>query len=176
MSLYFIRHGATNYNQEGRIQGHIDIELADLGIKQAYDLHKELNDLKIDKIYCSPLIRVKQTCDIVNEVLQVKDIEYCEEIKERCFGDWEGQIVIPKIYMWDFNNSDVVPNGEDLNDFFKRIHTFLATIEDEIKTKNILIVAHGGVSLAILDYYGQLDRRKRIRDYMLEHGKLHKII
>ncbi len=176
MSLYFIRHGATSYNQEGRIQGHIDIELAELGIKQAYDLQDELKDVKIDKIYCSPLTRVKQTCKIVNEVLQVDDIEYCDEIKERCFGDWEGKIIKPKIYMWDFNDSDVVPNGEDLNDFFNRIHHFLDSIQEEIKHKNIMIVAHGGVSLAILDYYGQLDRQKRIRDYMLQHGQLHKII
>lgn len=173
MALYYIRHGLTSWNIEKRIQGHSDIELCEDGIKQAYEAKQLMKDVKIDKIYCSPLTRVKQTCHIVNELWNAP-ITYEERIKERYFGDYEGKILKPKVDMWNFEQPDVVPNGEDLRDFFDRVQSFLKEIDEEIKTKNVLIVAHGGVSLPCVEYYEGLDRSSNIRSKMILNGVVKK--
>ncbi len=173
MALYYIRHGLTDWNLEKRIQGHSDICLCEDGIKQAYEAKALMKEIKIDKIYCSPLTRVKQTCDIVNELWNAP-ITYEERIKERYFGDYEGKILKPKVDMWNFDAPDVVPNGENLCSFFDRVQTFLKEIEEEIQNQNILIVAHGGVSLPCVEYYEGLDRKGNIRAKMILNGEIKK--
>ena len=61
MKLYVIRHGQTNWNLKGIIQGQKDIELNDKGINEARKAKDEFNSLKIDLIMCSPLKRAKET-------------------------------------------------------------------------------------------------------------------
>ena len=171
MALYYIRHGLTSWNLEKRIQGHSDIALCDDGIKQAYEVKALMQDIHIDKIYCSPLIRVKQTCDIVNELWNAP-VVYEERIKERYFGDYEGTLSDPSKDMWNFAIPNNIPNGEDLETFFNRIQNFLKTIENEIVDQNILIVAHGGVSLPCIEYYETLDRHSNIRSKMILNGEV----
>ena len=70
--LYFVRHGVTDWNEnttpDGRhapkCQGRADIPLNQNGIAQAKELAKNIKDIKFDKVYCSPLTRTRQTCDI----------------------------------------------------------------------------------------------------------------
>ena len=66
MKLYVIRHGQTNWNLKGIIQGQKDIELNDKGINEARKAKDEFNNLKIDLIMCSPLKRAKETAKILN--------------------------------------------------------------------------------------------------------------
>jgi len=61
MKLYVVRHGQTDWNINGKIQGQKDIELNDTGILQARSLKEEFNKLDVDLIMCSPLKRAKRT-------------------------------------------------------------------------------------------------------------------
>ena len=70
MKIYVIRHGQTNWNVEEIIQGKKDIELNEVGIRQAYEVKEKLNMLNIDLIMCSPLKRTKKTAEIILRELE----------------------------------------------------------------------------------------------------------
>ena len=70
--IYFIRHGETAYNREGRVQGHLDIPLNEKGIFQAEKASDEFKDVEIDLIYCSPLKRARSTAEIINKFHNVE--------------------------------------------------------------------------------------------------------
>ena len=102
MSLYFVRHGQTDWNQQGKLQGRSDIPLNAIGIQQAKDTSRLLKDVSIEKIFCSPLTRAMQTAAILQEVTKC-DIVYDDRLKERCFGDLEGKKMNTiTTYLWDF--------------------------------------------------------------------------
>ena len=65
--LYFTRHGQTNHNANKLLAGHYDIPLNEEGLKQAKQAGINAKDIEIDLIYCSPLIRAKQTCNEINK-------------------------------------------------------------------------------------------------------------
>ena len=93
MKLYVIRHGQTNWNLKGIIQGQKDIELNDKGINEARKAKDEFNSLKIDLIMCSPLKRAKETAKILNTDKNI-NIVYKSELIERGLGDFEGESCI----------------------------------------------------------------------------------
>ena len=90
MKIYVIRHGQTNWNVEEIIQGKKDIELNEVGIRQAYEVKEKLNMLNIDLIMCSPLKRTKKTAEIINQDKNL-NIIYKKELIERDLGDFEGK-------------------------------------------------------------------------------------
>lgn len=89
MGILLTRHGQTEWNVLGKVQGRADIELNEKGIKQAQETGEVLKNEKIDLIICSPLIRAKQTAKIINENKNIPII-YDEDIIERDFGEFEG--------------------------------------------------------------------------------------
>ena len=66
MKLYVVRHGRTNCNDEGKYNGKLDEDINETGIKQAEEARKKVEKLDIDLIICSPLLRTKHTCNIIN--------------------------------------------------------------------------------------------------------------
>ena len=91
--FYFIRHGETLWNTEGRYQGWTDISLSSVGKQQAELLGKRFKNIDVDEIYSSPLKRAKDTA---NEIAKYKskDIFISENFKEINFGEWEGHTVV----------------------------------------------------------------------------------
>lgn len=87
--LYIVRHGKTDWNVKGWVQGSTDIELNEEGIRQAKELSEKIDLDKIDICLCSSLKRAKQTAEIL-----VKDkvkIIYDNLLVERGFGNYEGK-------------------------------------------------------------------------------------
>lgn len=91
-SFYFLRHGQTRWNVEGRFQGHTDIPLNELGLAQARDAAKILARCPVDLIVASPLIRARETAEIVAEHIR-KPLQFDDELRERHFGRFEGLVV-----------------------------------------------------------------------------------
>ena len=112
--LYVVRHGKTDWNVKGLLQGSIDTELNEDGILQAKELAKNIDLSKIDICVCSPLKRAKQTANILVED-KVKII-YDNLLVERNFGDYEGKQVNFDLVtsLWDYkqNNSSGRVNGQ----------------------------------------------------------------
>lgn len=158
MKLYVVRHGQTDWNLNGKIQGVSDIELNETGIEQAYELKDKIKDYKIDVIISSTLKRAKKTAEIINEAFGV-DIIHTEKIVERGFGKFEGRIFetfdMDMLYDLTMNYSE--DDVEPVLDLCDRISTFLEEVKEKYSDKNVLIVTHGGACRAIVAYlnYGK---------------------
>ncbi|MEE0865422.1 MAG: histidine phosphatase family protein [Clostridia bacterium] len=158
MKLYAIRHGETMANSKGIYNGTLNEDINETGIKQAEETRQLMKDKEYDIIYCSPMIRAKHTCQIINE----KDIPviYDERLKERSLGKLDGKEIDRKgkdkelFYNYNYKSND--ETFEDLPTLFKRVHSFLDEIIKKNKDKNILIVAHGGISRAIYFYFNEI--------------------
>ncbi|MGC8868635.1 MAG: histidine phosphatase family protein, partial [Sulfurihydrogenibium sp.] len=87
--IYLCRHGESEYNAKKIVQGHIDTNLTEKGIKQAQSLAEFLKDKNIQKIVSSDLKRAYQTAKTVAEVLGLT-VHVDQRIREMHFGTWEG--------------------------------------------------------------------------------------
>lgn len=152
MNLYIVRHGQTDWNIQGRIQGSTDIELNSAGINQAKQTSELLKNIDFEAIFSSPLKRTIDTAKIINEYHNI-DIIKDSRIIERNFGNFEGtQNILKDISEYlDYKKDLHANNVESIKDLFKRIEDFLLDISNKYKNtdSNILIVTHGGVSIAI---------------------------
>lgn len=159
MRLLVVRHGRTDWNELGKIQGCADIELNEVGRNQARETGEKLKNEKIDLIISSPLIRTKQTAGIINEGRNI-DIIYDERIKERDFGEFEGykrdEFDYPSF--WTYSKNLKYKKAENIQDFFGRTFNFLDEIKEKYKDKTVLLVIHGGVSTAIKYYFEGLPK------------------
>lgn len=156
MSLYYVRHGQTDWNVQHLLQGRTDIPLNETGILQAKQTSELFQDIQIDTIFCSPLQRAVQTAKIIQTMTQC-EIQIEPRIAERCFGTMEGcDIRTIEKNIWDFEQN-LCSQAESMNDFFKRVQSFLEEIDSDLSQKNYCIVAHGGVFLPTYEYFNGLD-------------------
>lgn len=91
MKLYIIRHGQTDWNIQGKIQGQTDTVLNETGIKQAQIAKENLANTEFDLVICSPLKRAKQTAEIILKERNIPVI-FDDRLKETYFGKLEGII------------------------------------------------------------------------------------
>lgn len=163
MILYVARHGETAYNAEGRYTGSSDIPLNQTGISQAEELAKKLSELhtntQFDVVISSPLMRAKQTADIVCAVLGLS-YDVVEQFTERNVGVYEGLTAdeIKKKYpeMWERHCTRLIDGapdgGETIRQFDSRIRTGLEMLRNKYSDKRVLLICHGFVSRAINRY------------------------
>lgn len=147
MEILFVRHGKTEWNEQKKMQGGVDIELNKEGIEHAEIMSKKLQNTDIDVAFCSPLTRAKQTMDIINNSRENK-IPVIENgaLSERDYGFYEGRNKKNFNYnlVWDYNEP---LNIENFFDFAWPIIKFIfGTLLRAYKDKKVLIVSHGGVS------------------------------
>ena len=159
MKIYTIRHGYTNMNKKHLYNGQIDEDINEEGIKGAEEAREQLKDMKFDAIYCSPMMRAKHTCEIIN--INNFPVIYDDRLKERTLGIYDGKNLkeegIPEAAFYDYFYKNNTENFEELPSLFKRVHPLL----DEIKQKeynNVLIVAHGGILRAIHYYFNEIPK------------------
>ena len=160
MKLYIMRHGLTNWNKIKKLQGRSDILLAQEGIELAEKVAEGMKDVDIDLVISSPLIRAKQTAEIVMAGRNLPMITD-RRIIEMSFGDWEGQSmlqseVLPKEFIRDFYEDPlhcvVPPKGESFEQVIKRTADFYQSLisNEAYKDKNIFISTHGAASRCLL--------------------------
>ncbi len=154
--IYITRHGQTNWNIQKKAMGKVDEPLNEKGIEQAKIMRNNLTSLDIDLIICSPLLRAKETAEIINEALNV-EIIYDERIIERDFGEFEGKETKDFGFWdyWDYYKNEHYDKAENIRDFFKRIYDFLDDICNKYKDKNIMLVTHSGVSIPVACYFNK---------------------
>ena len=86
--LVLWRHGLTDYNVAGRIQGRVDIPLNDAGLAQASAVAPAIAAMEPTAIVSSPLGRARQTADVLSAAVGV-DVRVDDALMERSFGMWE---------------------------------------------------------------------------------------
>lgn len=171
MKFFYVRHGQTDWNLEGKMQGgESEKNLNEIGIEQAKQTRKSLKDIKYDIIICSPMNRAKQTAEIINEDSDIQ-IVIDERLRERKLGDLEGHKVTEEIekIIWDYNKNYDIPNGENLHNFEKRIFECLEDIKKKYEDKTVLIVAHGGVGKIIKAYLYGMPKSKNLSEIEMKN-------
>jgi probable phosphoglycerate mutase len=151
-TLALVRHGETAWNVEGRIQGHTDIALNDLGVAQADAVGKRLARERFDAVYSSDLIRAFHTArpavpDPSRTI--IKD----RRLRERHLGVLQGltgeEAMAGQPAAWRaFKSRDAdleLAGGESLGEFSRRVVEFVEDILGKHAGSRVLVVTHGGV-------------------------------
>lgn len=156
MKIYFVRHGQTTYNARDVYQP-LDSPLSELGTRQAKFVGKRFIHIPIDIIFASPLLRTKQTTEIVNKVLN-KQVEWLDDLKEikrpseyiDKNGEHEAVQKIKNAIKQNANNPNWhYSDEENFFDFKKRAISFLKRI-GERREKHILAITHGEILRIII--------------------------
>lgn len=181
--LYIIRHGKTDWNALHKLQGKTDIPLNETGIEMARQAHERYKDVHFDICYCSPLIRARQTADLLLEGRDVP-IVIDNRLEEMGFGIYEGEQEVfekPECPVRElfFNPAGYMAVGgaESLEDLIKRTCEFLSEVAIPLvnEGKDVLIVGHGAMNSAIV---GQI-RHKPLEKFWeegIENCKLIKLL
>ena len=156
MKIYITRHGETEWNKEGRMQGWKDSNLTEKGIDNAKKLGESLKDVEFDYIYCSPLGRAVDTAKHIrgNKDAQIIIIE---SLKEMGFGICEGMQheKLKELYpsqqlnFWNKPHLYETVDGESFDELIHRVKKVLYDIINNSTGENILIVSHTVVIKAI---------------------------
>lgn len=148
-TLYITRHGETEWNTEGRMQGWNDSPLTNLGINQAYWLYERLKEMDFHAIYSSPAGRAYKTAEILKGGRDIEIIAH-DALKEMNLSEWEGldQNQIKKKDEEQFYNYWKAPQlyksmgGEDFVELQHRVTSGIREIVENHKDETILIVTH----------------------------------
>jgi probable phosphoglycerate mutase len=166
VTIYFIRHGETEWNAEARYQGQADIPMNARGREQArrngLSLRPLLPKIAQADYVASPLARARETMQIVRTVLDLPpdDFRIDDRLKEAHYGDWQGTLAadLPRVdaeglvartrdpYRWR------PQGGESYQDLMARAMPWLQSIE-----RDTVVVSHGGVSRVLRGHILGLD-------------------
>jgi 2,3-bisphosphoglycerate-dependent phosphoglycerate mutase len=134
--LLLVRHGETDWNAVGRLQGHTDRPLTEFGRRQARQLAAELEDEGLEAIYSSDLVRARETAEIVSTRLGLT-VVLDPDLREKDWGTWEGLSAVER------DRVEFV--GESTAAHRDRILRALRRISDRHRGNvRILVVTHGG--------------------------------
>jgi broad specificity phosphatase PhoE len=169
-AFFFIRHGETDWNREGRLQGQHDVPLNPLGRDQAAGAGRILKDLLAEagldarraRFVASPLGRARETMERVRLAVGLPPDGYAidDRLKEVAFGAWEGLtwgelkrsapvlVKARRAGKWAFTP----PGGESYAALARRLEPWLAGVASDD-----IVVAHGGVARALLQLRGLIE-------------------
>ena len=135
-TLLLVRHGETDWNAEGRLQGHTDRPLSDYGRRQAQQLAGELKDEELEAIYSSDLARARETAEIVGERLGLP-VVLDPDLREKDWGTWEGLNAVERDRV-EFVGETTEAHQERMLGALRRI------AERHPGDQRVLVVTHGG--------------------------------
>ena len=150
--LILIRHGETGFNREGRFQGWIDAPLNEHGRRQAERLAVQLAHERIDALYCSDLLRARQTAAPAAAALGLP-VQADARLREQGFGVLEGLTPAEArerqpeaLDGWCRYQADIAPpGGESMRAFHDRVVGAVRDIAARRAGGRIAVVTHGGV-------------------------------
>lgn len=157
MRLYIIRHGETEWNRLGKIQGKTNIDLSENGRLLARRTAEALKNIDFDFIFSSPLRRAYETAHILKLDREAK-IQTDERIAEVGFGPYEGRRIEERTgnlanFFDDPIHYEAKGSAESYDEILERAASFLDEkifpLEKENKNANILISGHGAINRAL---------------------------
>jgi broad specificity phosphatase PhoE len=184
-TIYYIRHGETSWNAEGRLQGVLDIPLNDLGRKQAAEAGNILASLFARdgrsksslSFVASPLIRARATMELVRGELKLPLAGYAldDRLREIGYGQWEGstlpemQVADPDLFARRQAEKWTVapPGGESYVAVQARMQDWYASLQTDT-----VAVAHGGTARALMVALG-LETPLSAADLTIEQGAVY---
>ncbi|MGB3732949.1 histidine phosphatase family protein [Microbacterium sp.] len=177
--LTLVRHGQTDWNLARRIQGATDIPLNETGRADARTAAEALRGGDYDAIYASPLVRARETAQIIARELSLPEPVLTRGMREREFGVAEGTEVADYIARYGGWSSEV-PGAESLEAVCERAMDSLDRIaraarrRSAPRAESLIVVTHGGVIRALLMHAsgGTLPREGDA----LRNGSVHRFV
>lgn len=179
MKLYFVRHGQTEFNRDGIIQGgSVDAPLTEKGILGAIKLGKYLRDISFDKVVTSPQ---KRAIDTANYILSENKVNpkllTDDRLREIKFGEYDGKTLIEfekagfyEVFRNQPDQYDKNPVGESYKEVTKRAKNAL---DDIVKSSNdndqILIVAHCITLTSLIKHLNNVEIKDYRKDGVLDN-------
>lgn len=179
-TFYIVRHGETDGNAQGILQGHKDFHLNENGINQARTRAQELKKVHFDLVFSSDLLRAHKTAQIIALEHDLV-VSTTKALRERNFGIFEGVSMnsftdeVAKLFeKWHalardewlkHRIDDSVETGEEV---VSRVLTFIREVAVGNPGKTILTVCHGGLMRDLLVHLGWADQRS-LRKYAIQN-------
>ena len=150
MTLYIVRHGQTDWNLEGRIQGDTDNPLNETGFSQAQTVGEQLGQITLDHVYPSGLKRAIQTAEAIASNAPITPDP---RLNERSRGVYEGRVAAevndefrPRFAALD----DDMDGGESLRSISERISEFTREMVERHMGETVMVVGHSGVNPLVI--------------------------
>ncbi|MUG71741.1 MULTISPECIES: histidine phosphatase family protein [Paenibacillus] len=155
-TIGFIRHGTTEWNLAGRMQGQMDTPLAEVGRVQAGLLGERLRGEPWDGIVTSDLMRARETAERIAQATGTPVLGVDARLRERAFGQLEGTTLDERLARWgeQWRQLDLGLESDEL--LLMRWQSFLSDLERDHGGKRILIVSHGGYIVPVIESIGRL--------------------
>ena len=184
-TIYYIRHGETQWNAEGRLQGTQDVPLNDLGRKQAANAGGILADLfardgrngQSLAFVASPLGRARSTMELVRGTLGLPPRDYSidDRLREIGYGDWEGSTLAqmrasdPEVFARRQAEKWTVspPGGESYVAVQARVSDWYSQL-----SADTVAVAHGGTARALMVAL-EIETSASAADLTIEQGAVY---
>ncbi|CAK7337631.1 unnamed protein product [Dovyalis caffra] len=157
--IIVVRHGETAWNTDGRIQGHIDVELNEAGREQAAVVADRLSrEFKVSVVYSSDLKRASETAEKIAASCGVVEVIKDPDLRERHLGDLQGLIfreaakvstVAYQAFLSHRTSQDIPGGGESLDKLYQRCTSSLQKIAVKHRGERVVVVTHGGVIRAL---------------------------
>ncbi|WP_083980035.1 histidine phosphatase family protein [Demequina salsinemoris] len=152
MRVGLVRHGETDWNAEGRVQGSADRPLSERGKTQILELGKSLRGSNWERIISSPLRRAVVSAELMSSVLELPAPQIDERLAERSYGVAEGYSVSQAKLL--FPEQAEVAGREDPSVFRGRVYSALDDLA-ELDCDAVLVVTHGEAIAALLEHMGK---------------------
>lgn len=147
VQFLLIRPGSTDFDEQGRIKGTLDIPLSDVGTLQVGRLVGELHDTQIDHLYTSPCRSAEQTANSLAADHRLKP-KVLEELQNLDHGLWHGKLIDevkhsqPKVFrqLQDHPETVCPPEGEPISTALERVRAAITRLTRKHKTGTIALV------------------------------------
>ena len=178
--IHLIRHGMTDANIDGRYIGcKTDLPLSPEGVRELKSLRENLEYPDIEALYTSPLLRCKQTASVIYPGFEPISVD---ELTEYDFGIFENKTareleIMPEYLEWTSGKISATPDGEDTNDFIRRIALGINMIVRDMMEKDITnagVIMHGGAIMMFLATCAV--PRKRSVEWTSDNGRGYSIM
>lgn len=155
--FWLVRHGQTDWNLEGRLQGQLDVPLNETGREQARQLAASLRGKRFDAIYCSDLQRARQTAEIIAQVVNLP-IRLDKRLREISQGQFEGMLFSEVVMKFENALADRsrdpvysrLPEGESVAEVAARVRDCIDEIACLGNHEPVIVVSHGLALATIL--------------------------
>lgn len=155
MEIALVRHGQTDFNRDGKLQGTSDIPLNETGIAQAHKAARLLSDDHWDAVVSSPLERAAVTADIIAATLGLEVSGRYASLIERAYGEAEG---LTKEQAVERFGTDW-PGEEDFDDLQRRAVAAVDEVAELNPVGALVIVTHGTFIRAFADHVTGIETR-----------------
>ena len=144
--LWLVRHGQTDWNLEGRMQGQSDIPLNEVGLTQASEAAQRLADAAFAAVYSSDLLRARVTAETIAAPHELP-VRVDARLREICQGEWEGQHYLPLVEAYQRlecpEDTHRAAGGETVREVAERVRAALVAIAAAHPGQRVLVVSHG---------------------------------